>query len=153
MPNLAGKPRSVLAKSSPRCATELPVPAQEVASPLPSFLLLPLASYTTVCKSIWRAKKGAGSPKLTIVVSVTEPKLLMKMLHVTLTGGPGSQQEASDGLGWQERGKGAHAEADQHVLLCEAGALPNLRPLCGQGACRAKPMKGCILRLEPGKVT
>lgn len=26
-----------------------------------------------------------------MVVSVTEPKLLMKMLHVTLTGGPGKQ--------------------------------------------------------------
>lgn len=30
-----------------------------------------------------------------MVVSVTEPKLLMKMLHVTLTGGPGKQREAS----------------------------------------------------------
>jgi len=32
---------------------------------------------------------------LTMVVSVTEPKLLMKMLHVTLTGGPRKQREAS----------------------------------------------------------
>lgn len=45
--------------------------------------------------------RGAGrgarctGKTLTMVVSVTEPKLLMKMLHVTLTGGPGKQREAS----------------------------------------------------------
>lgn len=32
-------------------------------------------------------KWGIGRP-LTMVVSVTEPKLLMKMLQVTFTGGP-----------------------------------------------------------------
>lgn len=40
-----------------------------------------------------RARRAGKS--LTMVVSVTEPKLLMKMLHVTLTGGPGKQCEAS----------------------------------------------------------
>lgn len=52
--------------------------------------------------------RGAGrgarctGETLTMVVSVTEPKLLMKMLHVTLTGGPGKQQEASS-HGWPGR--------------------------------------------------
>lgn len=32
--------------------------------------------------------RRVGGLSLTMVVSVTEPKLLMKMLHVTLTGGP-----------------------------------------------------------------
>lgn len=36
---------------------------------------------------------GTNGAALTIVVSVTEPKLLMKMLHVTLTGGPGKQPD------------------------------------------------------------
>lgn len=31
--------------------------------------------------------------KLTIVVSAMEPKLLIKMLHVTLTGGPAEMTE------------------------------------------------------------
>lgn len=40
-------------------------------------------------------ERRARHKTLTMVVSVTEPKLLMKMLHVTLTGGPGKQREAS----------------------------------------------------------
>lgn len=40
----------------------------------------------------WILKKQEN---LTIVVSVMEPKLLMKMLQVTLTGGPGGSRRPS----------------------------------------------------------
>lgn len=40
-----------------------------------------------------QAGRDGGMPSLTIVVSVTEPKLLMKILHVTFTGGPGGGTE------------------------------------------------------------
>lgn len=43
----------------------------------------------------WERRTPHASKTLTMVVSVTEPKLLMKMLHVTLTGGPEKQCEAS----------------------------------------------------------
>lgn len=41
---------------------------------------------------------------LTMVVSVMEPKLLMKMLHVTLTGGPGRSRPRRQSGWFDKRG-------------------------------------------------
>lgn len=50
----------------------------------------PTHTYTDI--SFGKSRVMQEDSKLTMVVSVTEPKLLMKMLQVTFTGGPAGRR-------------------------------------------------------------